>query len=217
MWAVKRLRQYLVMILFDIYTDHSPLTSLFRVGASNAKVQRWVEFLTGYNYRIIHRKCAAHGTARTMSIRLSCWLKESRQHICVTMSNIFPMIFFCNLYAVRNSTLRCTLALLAPKRSRLVRGERSVHMSNVIKSSYCRRRLIAHTVHPASSSIDAQPCSLGSSTRLTRLLSAAPRCLSVAVPMLRQNLMRLHHSTDGSFASHLGLPRNLHRPTLEVS
>ena len=66
-WAIKRLRQYLFLIPFDIYTDHSPLTSLLRVGVSNARVQRWVEFLTAYNYRIIHRKCAAHGNADMLS------------------------------------------------------------------------------------------------------------------------------------------------------
>ena len=54
MWAIQRLRQYRFIVLFDIYTDHSPLTSLFRVGASNARVQRWVEFLMAYKYRIIH-------------------------------------------------------------------------------------------------------------------------------------------------------------------
>ena len=66
-WAIKRLRQYLFLIPFDTYTDHLPLTSLLRVGVSNARVQRWVEFLTAYNYRIIHRKGAAHGNADMLS------------------------------------------------------------------------------------------------------------------------------------------------------
>ena len=66
-WAIKRLRQYLLLIPFDTYTDHLPLTSLPRVGVSNARVQRWVEFLTAYNYRIIHRKGAAHGNANMLS------------------------------------------------------------------------------------------------------------------------------------------------------
>ena len=68
-WAIKRLRQYLFLIPFDIYTDYLPLTSLLRVGVCNARVQRWVEFLTAYNYRIIHRKGAAHGNADMMSRR----------------------------------------------------------------------------------------------------------------------------------------------------
>ena len=66
-WAIKRLRQYLFLIPFDIYTDHLPLTSLLRVGFSNARVQRWVEFLTAYDYRIIHRRGAAHGNADMLS------------------------------------------------------------------------------------------------------------------------------------------------------
>ena len=67
MWEIKRLRQYLFLIPFDIYTDHFPLTSLLRVGVSYARVQRWVEFLTAYNYRIIHKKGAAHGNADMLS------------------------------------------------------------------------------------------------------------------------------------------------------
>ena len=66
-WAIKRLRQHLFLIPFDIYTDHLPLTSLLRVGASNTRVQRWGEFLTAYNYRTIHRKGAAHGNADMLS------------------------------------------------------------------------------------------------------------------------------------------------------
>ena len=58
-WAIKRLRQCLFLIPFDIYTDHLSLTSLLRVGVSNARVQRLAEFLTAYNYRIIHKKDAA--------------------------------------------------------------------------------------------------------------------------------------------------------------
>ena len=66
-WAIKRLRQYLFLIPFDIYADHLPLTSPLRVGVSNARVQRWVEVLTAYNYRIIHRKGASHGNADMLS------------------------------------------------------------------------------------------------------------------------------------------------------
>ena len=66
-WAIKRLRQYLFLIPFDICTDHLPFTSLLRVDVSNARVQQWVEFLTAYNYRIIHRKGAAHGYADMLS------------------------------------------------------------------------------------------------------------------------------------------------------
>ena len=41
-----------------------------------------------------------------------------------------------------------------------------MYMSNGIKNRYCRRHLIVHTMHPASFSIGAQPCSLGSTVRL---------------------------------------------------
>ena len=41
-----------------------------------------------------------------------------------------------------------------------------MYMSNGIKNSYCHRRLIAHTMHPASFSIGAHTCSLDSTVRL---------------------------------------------------
>ena len=67
-WAIKRLRQYLSLKnMFDIYTDHLPLTRLLRVGVRNARVERWVEFLTSYNSRAMHRKGAAHGNADMLS------------------------------------------------------------------------------------------------------------------------------------------------------
>ena len=44
-----------------------PVLNSVRVGVSNARVQQWVEFLTAYNYRIIHRKGAAHGNADMLS------------------------------------------------------------------------------------------------------------------------------------------------------
>ena len=101
-WAIKRLRQYLFLTPFDIYTDHLPLTSLLRVGVSNARVQRCVEFLTVYNYRIIHSKGAAHGNADMLS-RLcqpateadaqgSCSITNSEDHAVyfVGASGVWP-------------------------------------------------------------------------------------------------------------------------------
>ena len=41
-----------------------------------------------------------------------------------------------------------------------------MYMSNGIKNRYCRRRLIAYTIHPAFFSIGAHLCSLGSTVRL---------------------------------------------------
>ena len=91
MWAIKRLRQYLFLIPFDTYTDCPPLTSLLRVGASNARVQRRVEFVTAYNYRKLHKKGAAHGNADMLSKLCQPATEADAQGSCSVMSSTFPM------------------------------------------------------------------------------------------------------------------------------
>ena len=81
-WAIKRLRQYLFLVPFDTYTDHLPLITLLRVGVGYARVQRWVEFLTAYNYRIIHRKGAAHGNADMLSRLCQPATQADAQGLC---------------------------------------------------------------------------------------------------------------------------------------
>ena len=93
MWAIKRLRQYLFVIPLDIYADHSPLTSLLRVGASIARVQRRVEFLTAYTYRIIHRKGAARGNADMLS-RLCQPATEANIQSSCSITNLRIMQYF---------------------------------------------------------------------------------------------------------------------------
>ena len=93
-WAIKRLRQYLFLIPFDIYTDHLPLTSLLCVGVSNARVQRWVEFLTAYNYRIIHRKGAAHGNADMLSRLCQPAIQAGAQGSCSTTNPEDHAVYF---------------------------------------------------------------------------------------------------------------------------
>ena len=43
-WAIKRLRQYLFQVPFQIYTDHGVHEQLAKVGEHNPRVQRWLEF-----------------------------------------------------------------------------------------------------------------------------------------------------------------------------
>eukprot|EP00752_Nemacystus_decipiens_P016839 g15071.t1 len=51
-WAIKRLRGYLWMNKFRIFTDHQALENIGKVSDHNARVQRWVEFLTAYDYTL---------------------------------------------------------------------------------------------------------------------------------------------------------------------
>ena len=49
-WAIKRLRGHLWSTKFRIYSDHKALESIAKVGEHNARVRRWLEFLSAYTY-----------------------------------------------------------------------------------------------------------------------------------------------------------------------
>ena len=62
-----RHRQYLFHVPFHIYTDHGALEQLAKVGEQNPRVQRWLEFLTAYQYTVKHRPGKTNGTADLLS------------------------------------------------------------------------------------------------------------------------------------------------------
>ncbi|CAB1104650.1 unnamed protein product [Ectocarpus sp. CCAP 1310/34] len=66
-WSIKRLRGYLWGTKFRIFTDHKSLEHFAKVGENNARVQRWLEFLTAYNYTLEYRKGSANGNADFLS------------------------------------------------------------------------------------------------------------------------------------------------------
>lgn len=66
-WALRRLRGYLWSTHFEIYTDHQALTSIAKVGEHNARVQRWMEYLSNFTYKLIYRKGSANGNADFLS------------------------------------------------------------------------------------------------------------------------------------------------------
>ena len=47
-YAVNKLRQYLLGMKFTVYTDHKPLRSLFTAEMRNARIQRWAIMLSEY-------------------------------------------------------------------------------------------------------------------------------------------------------------------------
>ena len=61
-WALKRLRGYLWSTNFEIYTDHQALTSIIKVGEHNAHVQRWLECVCDFSYKVIYRRAPPMGT-----------------------------------------------------------------------------------------------------------------------------------------------------------
>ena len=68
--ALKRCRGYLWGTKFCIFSDHKALEIIGKVGNHNARVQRWLEFLTAFDYTIEYRKRSTNGNADFLS-RLS--------------------------------------------------------------------------------------------------------------------------------------------------
>ena len=66
-WALKRLRGYLWGTKFRIFSDHKALENIGKVGNHNGRVQRWLEFLTAFDYTLEYRKGSANGNADFLS------------------------------------------------------------------------------------------------------------------------------------------------------
>ena len=56
MWSTRRLRRYLFSVFFLIFTDHECLQQISKIGESKPRIQRWMEFLSAYNYRLSYRR-----------------------------------------------------------------------------------------------------------------------------------------------------------------
>ncbi|MEO9747519.1 MAG: ribonuclease H family protein, partial [Marinobacter sp.] len=66
-WAIKRLRGFLWGRKFQIFSDHKTLESIGNVGDHNARVQRWLELFTAFDYNLEYRKGSANGNADFLS------------------------------------------------------------------------------------------------------------------------------------------------------
>ena len=49
------------------FSDHKALESIGKVGDHNVRVQRWLEFLTAFDYTLEYRKGSANGNADFLS------------------------------------------------------------------------------------------------------------------------------------------------------
>ena len=54
-WSIRRLGRYLFSVFFPIFTDHECLQQISKTGESKPRIQRWMEFLSAYNYRLSYR------------------------------------------------------------------------------------------------------------------------------------------------------------------
>ena len=61
--AIKRLRGYLWGTKFGIFLGHKALENIGKVGDHNARVQRWLGYLTAFGYTLEYRKGSANGNA----------------------------------------------------------------------------------------------------------------------------------------------------------
>lgn len=59
-WAIKRLRGYLWDTKSRMLSDHKALESISKMGDHNARVQRWIEFITKFDYTLECRKDSAN-------------------------------------------------------------------------------------------------------------------------------------------------------------
>ena len=66
-WGVKRLREYLRGTKFCIISDNQALQNMHKISDHNPRVARWIEFLSAYQYTVVHRPGATNGNADMLS------------------------------------------------------------------------------------------------------------------------------------------------------
>ena len=55
-WSIRRLRSYLFGVYFLVFTDHQCLQQICKIGETKPRVQRWMGFLSAYNFRLSYRR-----------------------------------------------------------------------------------------------------------------------------------------------------------------
>ena len=55
-WSIRRLRRYLFGVYFLVFTDHQCLQQICKIGETKPRIQRWMEFLSAYNFRLSYRR-----------------------------------------------------------------------------------------------------------------------------------------------------------------
>ena len=55
-WGIRRLRRYLFSVYFLFFTDHQCLQQICKIGETKPRIQRWMEFLSAYNFRLSYQR-----------------------------------------------------------------------------------------------------------------------------------------------------------------
>ena len=66
-WGIRRLRRYLFGVYFLLFTDHQCLQQICKIGETNPRIQRWMEFLSAYNFRLSYRRGQENANADFLS------------------------------------------------------------------------------------------------------------------------------------------------------
>ena len=90
-YALQKLRPYLLGADFVVYTDHKPLKSLFTKQMNNTKIQRWAVLLAEYGAKIEYRKGRDNVRADMLSRITSSAMTESLPIAVITRSMSDPV------------------------------------------------------------------------------------------------------------------------------
>ena len=55
-WGIRRPRRYLFGVYFLVFTDHQCLQQICKIRETKPRIQRWVEFLSVYDFRLSYRR-----------------------------------------------------------------------------------------------------------------------------------------------------------------
>ena len=66
-WSIRPLRRYLFGVYFLVFTDHQCLQQICKIGETKPRIQRWMEFLSAYNFRLSYRRGQDNANADFLS------------------------------------------------------------------------------------------------------------------------------------------------------
>ena len=66
-WSIRRLRRYLFGVYFLVFTDHQCLQQICKIGETKPRIQRLMEFLSAYNFRLSYRRGQENANADFLS------------------------------------------------------------------------------------------------------------------------------------------------------
>ena len=124
-WPIERLQGYVWGTKFRIFLDHKALESIGKMRDHNARVQRWLDFLTAFDYTLEYRNGSANGNAAF----LSSLLESSTEHDRSGSSSLTPvdddaifLIRACGLHTPFSPTRGVGLSGLVPRLENAVSG-----------------------------------------------------------------------------------------------